>query len=207
METFQHKYLDTFSLGIFGKRQSGKSHVLKHIILTKYRQFDYIILISSTKHTKQYDYIKKLPIRYSLSSSYNAGNKIIEIMKGQKQLCENNIKPPNILLIFDDCQGLIFDTRPFQVLSASGRHYNIAQIHIYQSIAKMPDNARGNLTHGILFRMYDENHLRKVKEIFLAEFSSITKVRNYFAGIFYQKYIFILIDRTTDEKYILKCDY
>lgn len=121
------------TLLVVAKRNSGKSQLIRYMIMLNRHLFDKIFLICPTEIVNGFysDIIEKKHI----FTNYN--EKFIEnLIETMTRLNSNKPKDKrqNILLILDDCisDATIKTSKPFELLFTRGRHINISIIFISQ---------------------------------------------------------------------------
>ena len=139
---------------IAGSPGAGKSHLIKFLVYTYAKQFNYIYSICPTKYDGDYDY---LPDKFVLDI-YNEEfiEKLIDIQQS------NNKK--RVLLILDDILGSInFDKPLWQKITTRYRHLNISIIIATQYCKKIPILFRQCVSFAIIFR---QNILHSFKGLY-----------------------------------------
>lgn len=194
-----------FNLGIFGKSESGKTHLMKYIILFLYKYFNSIILISSTICTGQYDFIKNLNIKSTLLNYENLDIKLTKIMEKQNDITElfknGKIKHENkILLVFDDGQGALNVTNILRSLNIKYRHINISIIFGFQNITSLKPEIRRNLSHICVFKLRSDSEIQTLQKEFIPHISK-KEINSYLDKGFDKKYKFLYVDRHFEKDY------
>ena len=128
-----------FSGIIYGKRGTGKTHMLKHFLYENKKLFDECYLFSETAHLqpKEYNFLPKHHIyrgydESKLNDIYDKQEKDVQEKLANKK--EKYIK--DIVIIFDDVisNEKIRHSQAFNGLYTKGRHYHITPIILTQSI-------------------------------------------------------------------------
>lgn len=131
-----------------GSTKTGKSYLLKSILLKYVNFFNYGLVISPTeKFNNQYDYIDNKFIHYKYSdqliiSLINKQEEFIELAKKNKKM-----KIPECFLILDDCLGEVnmrSQNNMIDILFSKGRHYHITLFLTTQKITYVSPTIREN---------------------------------------------------------------
>lgn len=130
---------------LFGKRNSGKSHLLKYLVDTELYLFNKVFIFSPTEKVNQFYQHAKITHEDCIFDNYNNDwvMKLIEKMTERKMNKKNNY---NVLLILDDCiSDYNFHQSPsLNILATRGRHLNISLIITCQYIFSVPPIFRTN---------------------------------------------------------------
>lgn len=191
-----------FNIGIYGKPKSGKSHLIQYLISSYCKEFDFVVIISPTIFDGKYNYCKELGIKtVSLLSANNIEEKLQTIMKKQEILVDKKIKN-NILIVFDDIQGLFKNSSTAVSLNACYRHYNISLMFGIQNITSLANTSRINQSHAFIFKMTTKRELENLKDSFIFDMD-MKEIKNYIFNGFNKPYKFLYINRDTDERKFL----
>ena len=133
-------------ISICGMRGSGKSELLRYLVLSEQEKFNKIICISPTnKMNNFYDFIDNKYIFDDFNNEYIELllKKLGKINEGKNS---QNDKPYNVLLILDDCcsSSKFHTNKTFEKLFTIGRHYFITTIIVSQYLKHIPPCARSN---------------------------------------------------------------
>ena len=203
IKTFDFKTLKpVFSMCIYGKSFSGKTHMMKSMLKTIKNRFDKVYIFC---HTYQiycdgdYCYVPQQNAYTELRPDV-----ISKVFEEQKELyIENNKRKkkrniPNILMIFDDIisENEVRHCQVFNQLYIEGRHYGITVIVNSQSISGgtgIPKIIRDNTNYVVSFfvpSQYD-------RELLLKQYGSILHWKQgdeYFRNITADKYHCVVFD-------------
>lgn len=190
-----------FTMAFIGPSRSGKSNVIKNLLLNKKyyaKAFEYIfIFCPSIDLNDDFDDIKSSKkIKVEKFNTFDQ-NIIEEIFEQQVDLIKEHgkKKAPDILLIFDD----VFDNVQFtnsallKTLAMRGRHACVSMMLSGQKLSLLGTPVRNNLTHLVFFR---PNNLSELDR-FLEENVQKTQRKEYskaFKDAWQTEYNFILVD-------------
>lgn len=146
---FKDKY---FSLIMASPRRSGKSSLMKDLIINNDLINDYEIFVVFTNNEQSRDFYSEFIPGDLIFSDFNED--ILENVKGlQQELYENGDKMKDILIIFDDCIGhKVKNNEKIIDFFCTGRHLNIAICMIVQDITLLKTICRDNTDIFIFFR-------------------------------------------------------
>ena len=133
-------------VGLFGKRNSGKSHLLRYLVENEKSEFKKIFVICPTECINNF-YAKLVP-KECIFDFYD-NDWVLKLIQKMTILKQQSNKINNILIILDDC---ISDTdfhhcQSLNILCTRGRHLNIAVILTSQYIFSIPPVCRNNLDY------------------------------------------------------------
>lgn len=136
------------SMLFIGSSNTGKSYLLKSLLVKYIHNFNYGLVISPTdEFNEEYDYIDS---RY-VHNKYSLGliMRLINKQREYKELCKKNkkMKMPECFLILDDCLGEINMRAPnniIDILFSKGRHYHITVMVTIQKITYISPTVREN---------------------------------------------------------------
>jgi hypothetical protein len=159
MENFKTDKLIIPSLFLLlGTSHSGKSHMLKYLIQEMAKRFNYGFVFSGTIHNGQYNFIPK-DCQFSNSISKEWLDKLLTHQK--KQMA--NGTPAQCFLIIDDLIGRQdFYDEVFQILSTTGRHYNITTFILAQGVKCLSPIIRNNAHYVFIFKMSNVNSINQL---------------------------------------------
>jgi len=183
-----------FNIGVYGKSESGKTTLIKHLILQNYNKFDYIVIISGTAlYNKNYDFMKDLGIKYRITEPYDLSEKLEAIVDTAKKCKLSNIVY-NTLIVFDDIIGLFKNSGMSKFLNGCYRHFEISLFFVFQVITACHTDTRSNHNKIFLFEMDDDRCFEHCKKSFMPYFS-FDKLKEYLEGGFRAPHVFLHIDR------------
>lgn len=139
--------LEHGSILLIGSTMTGKTHLLKWLVLKKLRkQYDLIILFSGYLDPDDYDF---LPREHMFEDKIMFKNKIEQLMSENKRIKESGENPPYILVILDDIVGSISrnkldDMMLYEMIASRGRHLNIFAVFAIQNITLVTPTIRNN---------------------------------------------------------------
>ena len=186
--------MDDFTLvdniiGLFGKRKSGKSRLLRYLVTCEQDSFKKIFVICPTEQVNKF-YSQLVPEDCIFDNYDNDWmNKLINKMT---EIKSNNSKDKsNVLIILDDC---VSDTNFHQcstlnILCTRGRHINISVIITTQYIYAIPPICRNNIDYvfaGQMNKMSVDSMSEQFllgnieKKEFIKLFNNATKDYNFF---------------------------
>lgn len=179
----------TFSM-FFAGQGSGKTHMIKHIIVEKMKKkkFSYGIVFCSpsTKADGDYDY---LPSEYVYT--YDFEKRLARMKKLQER---NRGKPA--FLILDDVIGQINLNLPvWQELCGQFRHHNITILCAIQYITKVPPLFRSTTDYAFIFKQSDLDVVKMLYSLYGNEgFENAAAFRKYITDNT-KDYMMIKVDR------------
>ena len=142
--------LNTPCLAIMvARRGSGKSYLMRYLLycMTKAKKFDAVILISPTAAFNG-EYSGILPEK-NIIAKFSA-EYIYTLLEAQKKIIAKG-KINRICLILDDCLGSVkFNNPIFDLLSTTGRHYQLSVFCLMQHYKKIPPSMRGNADYAFI---------------------------------------------------------
>jgi predicted AAA+ superfamily ATPase len=190
-----------FSLTISGACQSGKTHLIKYIVKSFKEEFDWIVLFSNTAgFNNDYEFLKEYK-HYSFGT-IGFDQKLKAIMNIQKKNREKGNKC-KILMILDDIQGSIKESKVFSQFCSTYRHFNISLIFSVQYITAASTSLREISSHIIIFNQKTANSLKACYEnYFQEEYETFNDFKRHFISSL-KKYHFYFIDRTTNKRFIM----
>ena len=137
--------LVTKIVSLIGKRNSGKSQMLRWLVLQQRPLFKSIFVICPTETVN--NFYKDLVKEENIFDSYNEEwmDKLIKKMT-EVNTGKNEDNASHILLILDDCcsDTNFHQSKSFKKLCTRGRHIKISVIITCQYIYQIPPVARGN---------------------------------------------------------------
>ncbi len=152
------------TLLVVAKRNSGKSQLIRYLILVNKHYFDKMFLICPTEVVNGFyeDIIEKKCIFTSYDEDFI--KKLVDTMTRTNSKTTND-KKQNVLLILDDCisDATIKTSKPFELLFTRGRHINISIIFISQYLkAAITPVIRNNID----FCLFSQVNAQGLKLIF-----------------------------------------
>lgn len=146
---------------VIGKAGTGKSTLVRHLLLTKRNIIPVATVISGTEDSNSF-YSNVFPSLF-IHDEYNEGI-IKNVIKRQKYALEHNLVNPWAILLLDDCteDKKIFSTSSQQALFKNGRHWKLLYILSLQHATDIPPAIRTNVDGVFLFRETNENNLQNI---------------------------------------------
>lgn len=179
-------------LGIVqGGVRSGKSVLMTNLVLNPsfYRDdiFDHVVVVSPTCHND--DSLKPLAECCTVFAEYD--DEIVEsLVKIANKQREKGEKIDHVLLILDDCVGMIQRGSAIANLCTRYRHYKISIIITSQLFRAVPNVCRTNMSFYIIFKTENAKELAKMEEElgttipnFMKLYSAATKEKYHFMYI------------------------
>ena len=167
------------------KRKSGKSQLIRYLILLNKHLFNKIFLICPTECVNSFysDILEKRNIRTSYDDDF-IKNLIDTMTRANSNQPKD--KRQNVLLILDDCisDATIKTSKPFELLFTRGRHINISIIFISQYLkAAITPVIRNNIDFCLFSQVnaqglkliFDEYNYNLSKQDFYDLFQKATK--------------------------------
>ena len=149
-------------ISLCGMRGSGKSEMLRYLVMTEQHKFYKIFVISPTNITNGFynDFIPKENI-FSQWSDEWIESLLLALKNINKNKQSQKDKPQNVLLILDDCcsNTKFHNSKSFEKLYTTGRHYYISVINTSQYITHIPPSARVN-SEFILVSQLNNNNIQ-----------------------------------------------
>ncbi len=173
------------TLLVVAKRNSGKSQLIRYLILLHKNQFDKVFLICPTEGVNSFysDIIEKRNIHINYDEAF-IKNLIDTMTRANSNQPKD--KRQNVLLILDDCisDATIKTSKPFELLFTRGRHINISIIFISQYLkAAITPVIRNNIDFCLFSQVnaqglkliFDEYNYNLSKQDFYDLFQKATK--------------------------------
>jgi len=202
-----------FSMLICGSSGSGKTQLLKTIINSCKKNYDYfVILCPSLEFSGDYKEFQNNneDKKFIFFNEYRA-DVIKEVMQTQEDIIVRYGKNrcPKVVMILDDClDNLKYHSLP-EVLYFRGRHINISPISLVQKLRGVSTILRANTTSAVFFRSGNEAELEAFVETYCGrkERKHIEQeISNWFKD---RPFTFLYCNFRThnyDERYILGAD-
>lgn len=149
---------------VVAKRNSGKSQLIRYLLLLNINRFDKVFLICPTEavHSFYSEIIDKKQIYHEYNEEFI--KKLIDTMTRA-----NSNKPDKerqqILLILDDCisDEKLNNSKPFELLFTRGRHINISIIFVSQYLKAV---IKPVIRNNIDFCLFSQVNAQGLKLIF-----------------------------------------
>ncbi len=162
-----------FSMAIYSRRRSGKTHIMKDFLHKIKDRFDIVYLFSLTANLQAvYDFVPK----GNIIDGYDQVilDKIVSARKLRvlQEISKGNIKlkgVPNMLFLFDDViTDGIRHSQKFIELYSCGRHERVSTVCISQRITAIPPIVRDNTDCIISFFLHSESERKMLSELYLS---------------------------------------
>ena len=134
------------AVNICAKRNSGKSELVKYLVKQEMNAFDKIFVFSSTEPMNKFyqKYIPKNNIFSEFSEQW-----LERLYKRMTELKDQD-KNYNVLIIFDDVNDDLHESKMIKKLYSTGRHLNLACIVICQYVNQLPPICRTNCDYMLI---------------------------------------------------------
>jgi len=134
------------AVNICAKRNSGKSELVKYLVKQEMNAFDKIFVFSSTEPMNKFyqKYIPKNNIFSEFSEQW-----LERLYKRMTELKDQD-KNYNVLIIFDDVNDDLHESKMIKKLYTTGRHLNLACIVICQYVNQLPPICRTNCDYMLI---------------------------------------------------------
>ena len=147
-------------ISLSAMRGSGKSEMLRYLVMAEQHKFNKIFIISPTNITNGFynDFIPKENIFSEWSDEWIEN--LIEILKNlNKNKKSQTDSPKNVLLVLDDCcsNTRFHSSRTFEKIFTTGRHYFLSCIITSQYITHIPPSARTNCDYILVSNLNNNN--------------------------------------------------
>ena len=193
-----------FSLLMVAPSNSGKSvllvNMLKNVMYGYHNVFETIYYISPTvmlddtlKAIAKDDEIVKIHEPEELEM---VDHILSDIVKDQKAKDEDERK--NILVVLDDMISYFSNHSVLNNLPALSRHYKISFIVLTQVFSAYPSRARKNLSHIIIFKLYNKKDLKAIEEEIGSNYENF--IEDYKKATT-EKYNFLYLNNTNKDVY------
>lgn len=203
-----------FSMLIAGSSGSGKTQLLKQILKSSARNYDYVVVLCpSLEFSGDYKDFetteeKKKP-QYTMFNEYDP-NVLREVMETQSDIIRRHGKDrcPKVIVILDDCLEFLKQHSLIEKLYFKGRHINISPIVLVQKLKGVSTILRVNTRYAIFFRAGNSSEL----EAFLETYTGKRErkiIEPELIDWFKQLYSFLFCDFKTQnfqDRYILGVD-
>lgn len=160
-----------FLLTIFAPVRSGKSVLVMNLIYVMYKKcFDQIVFFSPTvSHDKTTRILWEDPDVVKIDKDLQHIDSMIKaIVERQEEKHEDERK--HILIVLDDCLGLMKREGYLTNLCSRYRHYKLSIIITSQNFRSLPPIVRNNSTAVILFKTSNDKELKKIEEEYAGNF-------------------------------------
>lgn len=160
---------------VIGKAGTGKSTLIKYLILTKRNLIPVGMVISGTEDSNSF-YSSIFPKQF-IHTEYSE-DIIQRFIKRQKLAISYLSNPPNnpwALLLLDDCTDdrRIFNSKLQQSLFKNGRHWKMLYILSLQYSMDIPPPIRSNIDGVFIFKETNENNLNNIYKNYGGVFPTI----------------------------------
>jgi hypothetical protein len=175
---------------VIGKRGSGKTRLLMHILKYMRRKLDMCIAFCPTDANREE--LKKHIPRACVYNEYNEAD-LQRAYKGQEKLGKATFRDPvtrrmiapvrrRIGVVLDDCMAEKegFNAKVMRQIMMNGRHNKVFYINNVQYVIDVPKNQRGQIDVVFCFPMFGKKNLQPLQEGVLGCFPSIERLQFVF---------------------------
>ena len=187
---------------LLGKPRRGKTHALKHLILSQVKHssnpFQYGVVFTGSDFSDEYSWIKP----EFVCSDYSDDKLQIWL----QQLKDKHPKIPHTFIVFDDLVGLINQSRGYWTnFVCNHRHYNVTIFITAQYLMRgVSPTFRECVNFAILFNSKTYITLKAIHESFGQLFESFKEFKAHFLRITVPKFQAMLYDQ---DKEFLQGNY
>jgi hypothetical protein len=176
---------------IIAPQESGKSHMIKHILLEncKNKIFQHGICFTGSIENEDYSF---------LQTDYVIDGYNEDILRRYlKKKKEYRLKGNNFhsFIIFDDCMNVIDNSKLFKFIVSKFRHFNVTIIMATQYIMDIPKKIRKLVDYGIFFRIEDEDTKKEIFRSWVQMFQKYKNFDDYFINLFDEQYVCMIYKR------------
>ena len=181
------EFVKPFFIIISGQPGSGKSSLIKYIMLTNNMNFtkspfQYGVVFSNTSFKDSFNYIP---------SKYVHGSYKPEILQNLMEIQKEHYDK-SAFVVFDDClPAKAFTSQLFVDLSTTYRHWNISVIISSQYIYRISPTIRECSKYAIMFRTTTQKSIKALFDSFGTFFKNYEEFKTY------------LISNTEDNHFII----
>ena len=129
----------------------------------------------------------------------------MKIRKKQIELKRANGKFPRLLLVLDDCSGVIKESKIFANFLIAHRHFEISIFFVVQYATDLSPRYRELANYAIVFNQTTEKSLKAVYETYFRDFDNLRQFIRWFQNSLKEKYTFFFVDRGERTKNVMKC--
>lgn len=153
---------------IIGKRNTGKSFLVRDLLSYNYENFGLASVFSKTEEVKPFfqDFIPK----FLIANGWNE-KKLANLFKRQKLICmnKNTNQNKNLALIFDDLASdahLWRNDHTVKDIFLNGRHFNISFYLLIQFINTIPPYAKNNIDYVFILQQLNNQEIDRLYKEF-----------------------------------------
>lgn len=200
------------NIGIFGRKGTGKSNLIKNLIDRKespyYKHFSKIFLISPT--AKKDDKMMEIVDDIGEDQFYEElNNDVLDeiIVKTEEHFNNNKKKKPQYLIIYDDCIHMMKNknARCMDMIATQNRHHQITNIYLLQKWNNfLPTLVRSNLDCIMIFRSDNKKEVQSFLNEMNGDEDALLKLYQYATS---EPYSFLYINMyNTPIRYFKRFD-
>ena len=203
-----------FSMMICGSSGSGKTQLLKKILKSCQKNYDYIVVLCPSLEFSG-DYNDFEPSSGDKNKKFTMFNEydpkvLNEIMDTQSDIIRHYGKNrcPKVMVILDDCLEFLKQHSLIEKLFFKGRHINISPIVLVQKLKGVSTILRVNTRYSIFFRAGNTSELEAFLETYTGK-RERRKIEDDLREWFKQLYSFLFCDFKTqkfEDRYMLGLD-
>ena len=192
-----------FSMAIFGRPRSGKSYFIKYLLNSYRDKYDHVVLISPTVFNGDYDFLKDRS--HTMSNTNDFNDKIKLIMDKQKHYKQQFGHCNRIILIFDDCAGLIKESKVITNLMSSYRHFNCSVLFVGQYVFNVQSVLRDICTYAVIFNQNNRKSLKECYDSYFGHINTFNEFKDWFCNALCQKYTFCFVNNDSLVRTFMRC--
>lgn len=191
-------------LVISAKPCSGKSHLIKYLMLLNHpdfthNDFKYGIVFTSTSFNR--DYESYIPNEF-IHSQYNP-DVLQNLMTLQENQIRSNGSAQRAFIIFDDCLPMkAFGTQLWLNLCTQYRHYGLTVILSSQYIFRVPAVTREIASNAIFFKQTTRRSAEALYETYGGNFNNLKQFSDYLNKL--EQYQFVSYNPNSPETELSK---
>jgi len=185
---------------VIGKAGTGKSTLIKYLMLLKRNIIPTALVISGTEESNKF-YSSLVPSKYIYTEySPTIIEKFIKRQKLAISYLRHPYSNPWSLLLLDDCTDdkKIFTSSLQQSLFKNGRHWKMLYILSLQHPTDIPPSIRTNTDGVFLFKETNENNLKNIYTNYGGIIPKYEMFKEYMARVT-GDYTALYIDNTTQD--------
>lgn len=185
----------SFMLVMVAPVKSGKTTLIMNMCYNKafYKNWERVVIISPTV-LNDGSWAPALTQKNTTTHTEYSDDIIKALVESQEQIPKPEM--PHVLLVIDDCVGLVRRHSAVNHLASRYRHYNISMVFSTQLFRELPPVVRANASAVFIFQTHNKRELTKMED----EYASLTGGEDSFRHLYNEatkeKYSFLYIDVT-----------
>lgn len=189
-------------IALIGKKESGKSNTIKHLILKLQNELNFGLIFTRTKFDDGYNYVNPKYVIQGFDKKifldYLQG---IENYLSETDENDEKRKPPSNFLVFDDLVGILKDDDDFINFIANHRHYGTHVFIGAQYLKKgVPTTLRECTNYAVMYNTKTENSLKGLHENFGGLFDNFKEFKSTLLNTTKEKFHALLYNASLDDK-------